>query len=62
MTSKNNKRVYMRCPLCSRQPVAVKRGHIVSHLTPGGLRCSATGASDKILRHNVPQIVTFPGA
>ena len=37
------KRQYVRCPMCSRQPVQVKRGYLVSHLTPGGLKCIATG-------------------
>lgn len=43
MTSPNNKRAYVRCPICGRQPVAVKRGNLVSHLTHGGQKCSGTG-------------------
>jgi hypothetical protein len=41
--SKGNKRNYVRCPGCGRQPVAVKRGRLVSHLSPGGVRCYWTG-------------------
>jgi hypothetical protein len=41
--TKKDKRAYLRCPMCGRQPVQVKRGYIVSHLTPGGLKCIAIG-------------------
>jgi len=47
MTGKGNKKQYVRCLLCSRQPVAVKRGHMASHLTPGGVKCHATGVQVK---------------
>lgn len=38
-----NFRRYVRCRWCSRQPVAIKRGRLVSHLTPGGLKCPGVG-------------------
>lgn len=40
---KADKRVYMRCPWCSRQPVQLKRGRIAGHLSPGGVRCIGGG-------------------
>jgi hypothetical protein len=43
MSSKANKRVSVRCPWCGKQPVPLKRGHVQSHLTPGGLKCIAIG-------------------
>lgn len=33
----------VRCPWCQRQPVRLKRGRLVSHLTPGGVRCVGVG-------------------
>lgn len=41
--SKADKRSYVRCPWCQRQPVQVKRERIVSHLTPGGVKCIGIG-------------------
>jgi hypothetical protein len=39
----NDKRQYVRCPWCGKQPVQVKRGRIVSHVTPGNSRCVGVG-------------------
>lgn len=38
-----DKRTYIRCPWCGRQPIQVKRGNLVSHLSPGGVKCIAIG-------------------
>jgi len=40
---KKDKREYVRCPFCGRQPVLLKRGNLTSHLSPGGVKCSAVG-------------------
>jgi hypothetical protein len=40
---KVDKRVYIRCPWCSRQPVQVKRGRLTRHVTPGGMLCIGSG-------------------
>lgn len=36
-------RTYLRCFMCGKQPVQVKRGRLVSHVTPGNTRCLAIG-------------------
>ena len=36
-------RKMIRCPWCGKQPVQVKRGRLVSHLNPGGVKCFAIG-------------------
>lgn len=41
--SKNNRKTFVRCPWCQKQPVPTKRGRINSHLTPGGVKCVGIG-------------------
>lgn len=50
MTSKNNKRQYLRCPGCGKQPVPLKRGRLSSHLTPGGIKCHWIGQPEQQAR------------
>lgn len=40
---KADKRQYIRCPWCGKQPVQLKRGRIVGHVTPGNQRCVGSG-------------------
>jgi hypothetical protein len=45
---KVDKRTYIRCPWCSRQPVQTKGRTLVSHVTPGNLRCIGSGRTAPI--------------
>ncbi len=43
MVSPNNKKQFLRCFWCGKQPVPVKRGRLSSHVTPGNQKCIGIG-------------------
>lgn len=44
----------VRCLWCGRQPVRLKRGRLVSHLTPGGQKCVGIGQVSRIGKYEKP--------
>ncbi len=50
MTSANNKKAYVRCPWCGKQPVPTKRGRVSSHMTAGNQKCIGVGQTVALLQ------------